>query len=104
MSALSCQESKEPIEQCARGRRQSPAHFIHSRLLMDYLYPVPFVLLWLWCLLKFDETEKPSLCMGRGIHAWRRLSYIAAVAFLPLYLMFTWLYLSRETVGCARLI
>jgi 4-amino-4-deoxy-L-arabinose transferase-like glycosyltransferase len=72
----------------------TPAHFIHSRLQMDYLYPVPFVLLWLWCLLKFDDTEEPhllwiaGLSLGVGFY-----SYIAAVVFMPLYLVFTWLYL-----------
>ena len=72
----------------------TPAHFIHSRIEMDYLYPVPFVLGWLWCLLKFDDTEEPWLMwlagfiLGAGFY-----SYIAAVAFMPLYLVFTWLYL-----------
>ena len=72
----------------------TPAHFIHSRLQMDYLYPVPFVLTWLLCLLKFDDTGEPWLlwagafALGMGFY-----SYIAAVAFMPLYLAFTWLYL-----------
>jgi 4-amino-4-deoxy-L-arabinose transferase-like glycosyltransferase len=72
----------------------TPAHFIHSRLEMDYIYPVPFVLMWLWCLLRFDETEEPWLpwaagfALGAGFY-----SYIAAVAFMPLYVVFTWLYL-----------
>jgi 4-amino-4-deoxy-L-arabinose transferase-like glycosyltransferase len=72
----------------------TPAHFIHSRIEMDYLYPVPFVLAWLWCLLKFDDTEEPWLMwlagviLGAGFY-----SYIAAVAFMPLYVVFTWLYL-----------
>jgi len=72
----------------------TPAHFIHSRMAMDYLYPVPFVLLWLWCLLKFDETGRPHLmwiggfALGVGIY-----SYVAALAFMPLYLVFTWLFL-----------
>ena len=25
----------------------TPAHFIHSRFALDYLYPVPFTLAWL---------------------------------------------------------
>ena len=72
----------------------TPAHFIHSRIEMDYLYPVPFVLGWLWCLFTFDDTEEPWLMwlagviLGAGFY-----SYIAAVAFMPLYLMFTWVYL-----------
>jgi len=72
----------------------TPAHFIHSRIEMDYLYPVPFVLGWLWCLLTFEDTEEPWLMwvagfvLGAGFY-----SYIAAVAFMPLYVAFTWLYL-----------
>ncbi len=72
----------------------TPAHFIHSRLEMDYLYPVPLVLLWLWCLLKFDDTEQPWLAWAAGFALGAGFySYIAAVAFMPLYLVFTWLYL-----------
>lgn len=81
----------------------TPAHFIHSRLEMDYLYPVPFVLAWLWCLLKFDDTEEPWLMwlagfiLGAGFY-----SYIAAVAFMPLYVAFTWLYLFAKYRGFRR--
>src|SRR4029077_14816568 len=72
----------------------TPAHFIHSRLEMDYLYPVPFVLLWLWCLLKFDDTGNPRLLWAGGfLLGLGFYSYIAAVAFMPLYLVFTWLFL-----------
>jgi 4-amino-4-deoxy-L-arabinose transferase-like glycosyltransferase len=80
----------------------TPAHFIHSRLEMDYLYPVPFVLLWLWCLLKFDETGKPSLAWAAGLALGAGFySYIAAVAFMPLYVLFTWLYLfARDRRVC----
>src|SRR5882762_7562651 len=28
----------------------TPAHFIHSRYGMDYIYPLPFILAWLLCL------------------------------------------------------
>lgn len=72
----------------------TPAHFIHSRLAMDYIYPLPFVLMWLWCLLKFDDSDQPwaiaaaGLALGVGFY-----SYIAAVVFMPLYLVFTWLFL-----------
>ena len=72
----------------------TPAHFIHSRLTMDYLYPVPFVLGWLWCLLRYDETEEPWLMwLGGGLLGAGFYSYIAAVAFMPLYLVFAWLFL-----------
>jgi 4-amino-4-deoxy-L-arabinose transferase-like glycosyltransferase len=81
----------------------TPAHFIHGRIAMDYLYPVPFVLAWLWCLLKFDDTEDEWLMwlagfiLGAGFY-----SYVAAVAFMPLYLVFTWLYLLAKYRGLRR--
>ncbi len=81
----------------------TPAHFIHGRVEMDYLYPIPFVLAWLWCLLRFDDTEEPWLMwlagflLGAGFY-----SYIAAVAFMPLYLVFTWVYLLAKYRGVRR--
>jgi 4-amino-4-deoxy-L-arabinose transferase-like glycosyltransferase len=72
----------------------TPAHFIHSRLAMDYIYPVPFVLLWLWCLLQFDAGGRlwsialAGFALGVGFY-----SYIAAVAFMPFYVLLTWVYL-----------
>ena len=72
----------------------TPAHFIHSRLEMDYLYPVPFVLGWLWCLVTFDDTGDARLIWAAGfVLGLGFYSYIAAVAFMPLYLVFTWAYL-----------
>ena len=35
----------------------TPVNFIHSRLLLDNLYPVPFVIAWLLCLLKYFEGK-----------------------------------------------
>jgi 4-amino-4-deoxy-L-arabinose transferase-like glycosyltransferase len=68
----------------------TPSHFIHSRIAMDYLYPVPFVLAWLLCLLIFLERREMWLlfvatsCLGVGIY-----SYIASVVMMPLYLLMT---------------
>jgi 4-amino-4-deoxy-L-arabinose transferase-like glycosyltransferase len=69
----------------------TPAHFIHSRLAMDYLYPVPFVLAWLLCLLIFLERRQAwvlfaaTSILGVGIY-----SYIASVMMMPIYLLATW--------------
>ena len=35
----------------------TPAHFIHSRMAVDYLFPLPFVLGWMLLVLKFLETR-----------------------------------------------
>ncbi len=78
----------------------TPSHFIHSRLAMDYLYPVPFVMAWLLCLLMFLERRRPWMLfaatsvLGIGVY-----SYIASVLMMPVYLALTWLALvrTRET-------
>src|SRR5439155_23480693 len=68
----------------------TPAHFIHSRIAMDYLYPVPFVLGWLLGLLVFIEEGRPwtlfasTLALGVGFY-----SYIAAVVMMPMYFVIT---------------
>src|SRR5262249_23664041 len=68
----------------------TPSHFIHSRVAMDYLYPVPFVLGWLLGLQLFLARRDRRLlfvatsCLGVGFY-----SYIASVGMMPLYLLMT---------------
>lgn len=75
----------------------TPAHFIHSRFALDYLYPVPFTLAWLLLFLKYTErgTEKAlfasTFALGIGLY-----SYIAGVLVMPMYLALTWLALWRD--------
>jgi len=38
----------------------TPAHFFFARLAQDYFCPLPFVLLWLWCLLRYLPTDKST--------------------------------------------
>jgi 4-amino-4-deoxy-L-arabinose transferase-like glycosyltransferase len=80
----------------------TPAHFIHSRLAMDYIYTVPFLLGWLLCLFAYRDTNRPvqlflgTLCLGVGFY-----SYIASVVMMPLYLVMTLLVLihDRRRIG-----
>jgi 4-amino-4-deoxy-L-arabinose transferase-like glycosyltransferase len=68
----------------------TPAHFILSRYALDYLYPLPFVLGWLLCLLAFLDDARPirivtaSFLLGVGF-----FSYIGSVAMMPLYFVAT---------------
>ena len=68
----------------------TPAHFIHSRLAMDYVYPLPFILGWLLCLLRYLEQPTnrrlflAATCLGLGF-----FSYIAASALTPQYFVAT---------------
>lgn len=75
----------------------TPAHFILSRYAMDYLYPVPFVLGWLACMLAYLESGRlrtlwaATFVLGLGFY-----SYIAAVLMAPVYLLFTAALLLHE--------
>ena len=68
----------------------TPAHFIESRVAMDYLYPVPFAMAWLLLFVMFWQDRKPwqlflaTTCLGVGF-----FSYAAAIALMPLYLLLT---------------
>ena len=72
----------------------TPAHLIHSRLGVDYLYPLPFTLAWALCLLHFVERRQNWLlfvgtsCLGVGFY-----SYVASVVMMPIYLGITCLFL-----------
>jgi len=75
----------------------TPAHFILGRYALDYLYPLPFVLGWLVCLLTFLDTDRvPWLVAGAAILGIGFFSYIAAVVMMPLYLLATWLLVSLK--------
>jgi len=64
----------------------TPVLFIHSRLLLEHLYPVPFVLAWLIFVKKFIDTDRPifaflsTLSLGIGF-----FTYFAAEVMMPLY-------------------
>src|SRR4029078_9093449 len=52
----------------------TPAHFILSRYALDYLYPVPFVLGWLLCVLAYLEHGRTrtlfaaTFVLGLGVY------------------------------------
>ncbi len=64
----------------------TPAHFIHSRLAVDHLYPAAFILGWLLCLSLVMERYRPgalfagSLILGIGFY-----SYLASLMMMPVY-------------------
>jgi hypothetical protein len=77
----------------------SPAHLIFGRMASDYFCPIPFALLWLWCLLRSVQTDSrwmpalTGLTLGVGLY-----SYIASWIIMPFYLMVSSLvlWLSRK--------
>ena len=81
----------------------TPAHFIHTRYGMDYVYPVPFVLAWLLCLVSYRQSHRPrwlllgSLVLGVGFY-----SYIASIVLMPIYAVLTFLLLYHERADRRR--
>jgi 4-amino-4-deoxy-L-arabinose transferase-like glycosyltransferase len=75
----------------------TPAHFIHSRMAADYLFPVPFMLAWFLCLLAYLEGRRErqlfaaTLCLGVGLY-----SYAASTLMMPIYLLITFIVLAME--------
>ena len=73
----------------------APAFFMLSRYALDYVYPVPFILGWLLCLLIGLEPLRSrgwyvaaGLCLGIGL-----FSYIASLPLMPIYLAMTFVTL-----------
>jgi 4-amino-4-deoxy-L-arabinose transferase-like glycosyltransferase len=64
----------------------APAHFIMSRQALDYLCPLPFVLAWLWCLLRYLDGRRPSLAVVGAVLGVGTFSYVAAWALTPIFL------------------
>lgn len=68
----------------------TPTHFIHSRILLDNLFIVPFILGWFYLVILFMEKRRvwliflAAFLLGFGVH-----SYHAAKVMMPLYLLFT---------------
>ncbi len=83
----------------------SPAHFIHSRLAVSLLLPLPFTLLWLLTLTGILERDTPetkhlalrplgigAACLGLGVYG-----YLASVMLMPIYLICTaWVAATRD--------
>jgi len=68
----------------------TPAHLIHARIAMDYLYPIPFVLLWLLCVTVYLERRTPSMLFLAGLSLGVGFfSYVAAWALMPIYICIT---------------
>jgi uncharacterized membrane protein len=82
----------------AAGLAMSPAHVIFSRMGMDYICPVPFVLGWLLCLVAYFRQRREWLLVAAGLLLGVGFfSYIAAWVMMPLYVGMTCLALWRTS-------
>jgi 4-amino-4-deoxy-L-arabinose transferase-like glycosyltransferase len=81
----------------------TPAHFIHSRLAVSLLLPLPFTLLWLWCLAGFldagnETTARRRLAAGAIWLGLAVYGYLASVMLMPVYLLCSaWVALAAST-------
>jgi 4-amino-4-deoxy-L-arabinose transferase-like glycosyltransferase len=69
----------------------APAYFTLSRYALDYTYPVPSILCWLWCVAASLDSRRPrawlfaaGASLGLGWYA-----YISSVVMMPVYLALT---------------
>src|SRR5262249_36425836 len=81
----------------------TPAHFIQSRIVADYVYPLPFVLGWAIGLLSFLRDRRlwmltaSTTLLGFGVY-----SYIASVVMMSVYLVITLAVLWRAALLSPR--
>jgi len=68
----------------------TPAHFILGRLALDYLLPLPFILLWLYCLagLLREPSRIRAACAGLVLGAGC-FSYVSSWLMMPVYAIVT---------------
>jgi 4-amino-4-deoxy-L-arabinose transferase-like glycosyltransferase len=68
----------------------SPAHFINSRVAMDFQAPLPFLLGWLLCVCLYFRREQVWLLFAGGLFLGIGLyTYIAAYMLMPIYALLT---------------
>ena len=86
---------------CAAGMLAlAPAHFIHSRLGVSLIYPLPFVLGWLLGLTAYLENPERRwpLVAGLASLALGIYSYLACVVLVPVFVLLTGFAIyTRET-------
>jgi 4-amino-4-deoxy-L-arabinose transferase-like glycosyltransferase len=81
----------------------SPAHFMHSRLGVSLLLPLPFALLWLLCMTAFLDSDRErtarrrlawgAFWLGLGVYG-----YLASVMLMPVYLLCS-AWIAMEAAG-----
>ncbi|HYB96564.1 MAG TPA: glycosyltransferase family 39 protein [Vicinamibacterales bacterium] len=84
----------------------TPTHFMLGRVAFDFIYPLPFILGWLWALLLYRDRQRlrylfcAAMLLGLGFY-----SYISSIAMMPLYFALTlyvlWPTLDRRTLAVA---
>ena len=77
----------------------APAHLILARQALDYVCPLPFVLGWLWCLLKAIDDDDVYAALGSGLLLGVGFySYVASWILMPIYFGVT--LVTMRLTGC----
>jgi len=75
----------------------SPGHFIHSRMALSVLFPVPFVIAWLIALRHMGEASSRRLLFAGGAVLGLGLyGYLASMVMMPVYLLLTAMVLAER--------
>jgi 4-amino-4-deoxy-L-arabinose transferase-like glycosyltransferase len=73
----------------------TPALFIASRFKVESHYPLPFVIGWLLCVYRFEDTRRTAwLFAGGAVLGLGVYSYHASPLMMSLYVVLTWWFLS----------
>lgn len=75
----------------------SPTYYIHGRLALSVVYPVPFTVLWLLLLHHYLSARRRPMAAATGVVLGAGVySYLAAAIMMPLYLLVTMALLFRQ--------
>ncbi len=81
----------------------APAHFVFGRTALDYQLPVPFILSWLYWLLRYERERQPRQLLAAGFSLGLGLyTLIAAYILVPIYALLTCLALRMRREPLAR--
>ncbi|MEO7157685.1 MAG: glycosyltransferase family 39 protein [Vicinamibacterales bacterium] len=68
----------------------SPGWFIHSRLALSVIYPLPFVVIWLLAVRQYELQPRPIwLLAGCASLALGIYGYLAGLVMMPIYVLMT---------------
>ena len=68
----------------------TPTHFLLGRVAFDFLFPLPFILGWLWALLVYLDTRQTRpLFLATSILGLGFYSYISSMLMMPIYYVMT---------------
>ena len=75
----------------------APAHFIYSRVGVDVIYPLPFVMIWLWALhLYFERPQARWLAVAGLAMSVGMYSYLVATVMMPIFFVMTAIAAARR--------